>query len=50
MKTTIDENMKSRIKDFVANFKNAAEDPGEIDLWEWCWGAIDLLEEVLENK
>lgn len=49
MKTTIDENMKRRIKKFVANFKNTAEDP-DIDLWEWCYDAIDLLEEVLENK
>lgn len=49
MKTTIDKHMEKRIKKFVTNFKNIAEDP-DIDLWEWCWGAIDLLEEILENK
>ena len=49
MEITIDKKMKSRIEDFVTNFKNVAEDP-DIDLWEWCYDAIDLLEEVLGNK
>lgn len=49
MNIIIDDNMKSRIKEFVTNFKNIAEDP-DIDLWQWCYDAIDLLEEVLGNK
>jgi hypothetical protein len=41
--------LKTTIENFLVNFKNNVDDP-DLDLWELCWGAIDLLEQIVENK
>jgi hypothetical protein len=47
-KINIDENMKSEIQEFVVEWKNKTEK--DIDLWEFYWDALELLEQILENK
>lgn len=43
------EELKETIQNFLIEFKNNIEDP-DMDLWKCCWDAIDLLQQVVENK
>lgn len=40
--------LKETIKNFLVEWKN--KDEKDIDLWDFYWEALEILEQVVENK